>query len=143
MYSCAVFGYKDFNYEAYESDIKGILVDLIENRNVTYFFSGGRGKFDMTCAKIINQLKKDYPYIVCTQVLSYRPTEKIEISTFFDGTVYLLDRFVPQKYAIVETNKTLVEKVEFVVSGVKNVYGGAFTAVEYSKKKNKKIISLF
>ena len=62
---------------------------------------------------------------------------------FFDDSVYLLERTVPPKYAILETNYTLIRKVDFIVSGVKYTFGGAAKAIDYAKKQKKTVIDVF
>ena len=46
------------------------------------------------------------------------------------------------RFAIVETNKLLVQKVDFVVSGVQHEWGGAYQAVAYAEKQGKMVIEL-
>ena len=55
MKSCAFFGHGKEDYEAYKEYIEIIIIDLIEKRGITQFYSGGRGAFDITCAKIVRK----------------------------------------------------------------------------------------
>lgn len=118
MKSCAFFGHRDGDYRAQEGHIKNMLIQLIEDYGVTQFYSGNRGKFDHTCTRITHNLKEKYPHIKLTRVLSYIPTEKENYTErYYDDSVYLLERNVPKKYAIIATNKRLVDKVDFVILG--------------------------
>ena len=47
MKSCAFFGHGDIDYRAYKENIENSIVDLIENYQVTQFYTGGRGAFDI------------------------------------------------------------------------------------------------
>lgn len=144
MRSCAFFGHRDYDYREQEEMIRGIIIELIERYSVTQFYAGGRGKFDHTCARIVHNLKEKYPHITLTKVLSYIPTEKEKYTgTNYDGSVYLLERYVPKKYAIIETNKALVDKVDFIISGVDHDWGGAAKAVEYAYAKKKAVLEVF
>lgn len=141
--SCAFFGHRVGNYTDVEGHLKEILIHLIEKEGVAQFYSGGRGAFDQLGVRLVAELKKRYPDIKITRVLSYIPKEKEEYTPlYFDDSVYLLERQVPAKYAIIETNKLLVDKADFIISGVKYSFGGAARAVEYAKKK-KEVIELY
>ena len=141
MYSCVFFGHRDYHYECFEGRIRDSLIDLIENYNVKQFYCGARGNFDWICAKIVHGLKKRYPFIKCIRVWAYMP-KKEEEQEYFDGSVYLLEKSVPPLYAIVETNKHLLDKVEYILSGVMHTWGGAWAAVERGKRKGKTIINI-
>ena len=144
MKSCAFFGHRDYDYREQETFIRAVIVTLIEHYSVTQFYAGGRGKFDYTCAHIIHNLKSDYSNIKLTQVLSYMPKQGEKYSSeYYDDTIYVLERNVPKKYAIIETNKAIVDKVDFVISGVDHDWGGAAKAVEYAYKKGKAVIEIF
>ena len=143
MKSCAFFGHRQGNYSPEEEKLRDILIDLIENEGVTQFYAGGRGNFDRFCASVVATLKKKYPQIRMTLVLSYIPKEKEEYTSFcYDDSVYLLERQVPKRFAIIETNKAIVDRVDFVVSGTKLSFGGAATAVEYARKRTR-VIDLY
>lgn len=104
--------------------------------------SGYRGSFDATCCGCVYKLKEKYPHIKNTLVLSYHPEEGFKAPEIFDGSVYLLERDVPPKYAIVETNKLLAAKADIIFSGVFYNFGGAFSAVKFAAAKGKKIYKL-
>lgn len=136
------------NVEQYRDKLLSILVDLIENKGVTQFYSGFRGDFDRYCSRLAAELKVRYPQIVNTMVLSYLSLtpqsggNAFVLPTCFDDSVYLLERNVPKRFAIIETNKRLADTVDYVVAGVLTHCGGAYTACEYACKRNKTIISV-
>lgn len=132
MLSCAFFGHRNFDYKPYENIIRNVVTNLIEN-GVAEFYSGYRGNFDGTCARIVHELQTQYPQIKNIMVLSYHPNEKFEQPEIFDETVYLLEKRVPLKYAISHTNRRLVQTVDYVVSGVVWKWGGAKYACDYAK----------
>ena len=132
----------------YEDKLLRIVVDLIENKGVTQFYSGYRGKFDVFCSSLIYRLKERYPQIKNTMVLSYLPAKfntpdnAFTVPQYFDDSVYLLERRVPQQLAIVETNKRLVDTADYIVAGIIVRAGGAYTACEYARKRNKIIVNV-
>lgn len=75
-------------------------------------------------------------------VLSYIPTKKYDLPKFIDDSIYLLERNIPKPFAIIETNKCLVNKVDYIVAGIIWHQGGASMAVEYANKRKKPIINL-
>lgn len=142
MASCAFFGHRNMNTEQYREKLLHIIIDLIENMGVTHFYSGYRGDFDRFCSNIIFELKGKYPHITNTTVLSYIPDNNFVLPSCFDDSIYLLERQVPKKLAIIETNKRLTDKVDYIISGVITHSGGAYAALEYAYKRKKPIISV-
>lgn len=144
MKTCAFFGARTGEYKQYEQTLTRIIVELIEKHNVLQFFSGGRGAFDELASHIVGELRKDYPQIKNTKVLSYMPTdkEKFVLPEKYTDTVYLLERYVPPRYAIIETNKRIIEKADVIIFAAKYSVGGARTAREYAQKQNKQIIDI-
>ena len=108
MKACAFFGHRDGLYEDKRQIIKEIVRDLIEKEGVNQFYIGGRGAFDSICADIVHGLKKDFPWIKSTLVLSYIPQKDFVLSNKYDDSVYLLEKAVLPKFAIWETNKNIV-----------------------------------
>lgn len=141
MLSCAFFGHRDYDYLPYEGKIREVVIDLI-NSGVTEFYNGYRGNFDKICARIVSELREQYPHIKNINVLSYYPKTSFVLPKYFDNAVYLLERKVAPRYAIVHTNKELVKKVNFVVSGVVHAHGGAKIACDYAKKQLRSMINV-
>lgn len=129
-----------------KSTLKKEIANLIENENVTTFYSGGKGAFDWLCAETVNELRVDYSFIKSYWVLSYMPREKDEfpgrISKIFDDTVYPDMENVPKRLAIIKSNEWIVNNSEFLIEYVKHDLGsGAYKTLEYAKKK-KHIIAI-
>lgn len=76
-------------------------------------------------------------------VLSYYPASSFILPKYFDDSVYLLEKRIPPIRAIVETNKLLVERVDYIVSGIRRDYGGAYIAYRHAQKHKKIILNLF
>jgi hypothetical protein len=118
MKACVGFGHKEFEYENYVQEIEKILVYLIEKESVSQFYFGGRGAFDSVCSAIVRKLKTRYPHITNTLFLSYLPSKDFVLPPYYDDSEYILERPVPPRFAILETNKAVVDKCDFVLSGV-------------------------
>ncbi len=136
------------NTERYRDRLLYIITDLIDNKGVTQFYSGFRGDFDVFCSNLVFGLKDLYPQIRNTMVLSYIPEEpkdrdySFKLPKCFDDSIYLLERKVPKRFAITETNKLVVDMVDFIVAGVLIHSGGAYSACEYALKRNKPTVSV-
>lgn len=140
---CTFFGHSDINtdYKPYLEQIRFVINDLIVNKGVTTFYSGGHGHFDNICRDIIYELKSLYPYIRSYLVLSYIPKPDSTVNTMnYDGSLYLLKKRVPLRYAISKTNELMIDMSDYIISGVIYNWGGAFTACEYARRKKKKTI---
>ena len=117
---------------------------MIENEGITQFYSGGRGAFDRLCAEVVGELIKSYPNIKNTLVFSYLPLSNADFTlpTAYTDSVYLLEHNVPLRYAILETNKRMVDIADCVIVGIYSEWGGAWKAYEYARKQKKRIINL-
>ena len=144
MKTCVFFGHRDMDYQKYKPKLMQILEELIKNEGFTQFYSGGRGAFDRLCAEAVAELKIRYPHIKNTLVFAYMPpsNEDFTLPAVYTDTLYILERRVPPRHAILETNKAMVDKADCLIVGVVKEWGGAWQAVEYAKKYKKRIISL-
>ena len=61
---------------------------------------------------------------------------------YITDTLYALERRVPPRYAVLETNKAMVDKADCLVVGIVKEWGGAWQTVEYAKRKKKRIINV-
>lgn len=143
MKACTFFGHRDDAYGEYKDKIKDVLIYLIEKEGVGQFYCGGRGKFDGICSGIVFELKKQFPWIKSTLVLSYIPKDGFLLPEKYDDSVYLLEKKVLPKFAIWETNRLLVQKCDFVISAVWKDGGGAYRAVKYAKSQGKRVIDIY
>ena len=136
MKSCVFFGHRDdFSCFEYEKEMQNLLRCLITKENVTQFYSGNRGNFDRFCARAVHSLKTEFPQITLTLAYSYIPQENNSTPPIYDNSVYLLERKVPQPFAILETNKLLVDTCDYIISGIAHSWGGAAKAVAYAKRQ--------
>lgn len=148
MSICAIIGHRKMYYSEYKERTRTLIIDLIENHGVTEFWFGGHNNFDSICHDIVKELKGQYPFLKATLILSYIPDKDNEeyddLFRLYDGTLYLLERRTPPRYAILETAKKMVECADCVLSGVKfDLGGGAWKACVHAMHKKKPIINLF
>lgn len=143
MRSATFFGHRKFDYLPYKDNLRKVLVDVIENYGVKKFYNGFRGNFDVICAEAVFELKTIYPDIKNIIVLSYLNIKNLVLPKYFDESVYLLEKRVLPQYAISHTNREMVLRSDFVISGVFYHYGGAYTACDFVRRNKKIIFDIF
>ena len=117
-----------------------VLIDLIENKNVTKFYVGNHGAFDKMAREILKELKNKYKinYYV---VLAYIPEKNKYYD--YDDTIYFDElNTKPYKYRIIERNKLMLQKSDIVVTYVTRVTGGAAGFKRLSERKGKTVINI-
>ena len=117
-------------------------IEKLIGSGVTDFLNGGMGGFDWMCARLVYELKKDYPQIRNYLVIPYLTFNIIE-PKYFDATIYP-EGF--EKYhfkaAIPARNRYLVDNSAYAVCYVKHGWGGAAKTLERAQKKGLTIINL-
>ena len=103
------------------------------------FYLGGYGSFDRAAASAVWEVKKAFPTITSSLVLSYLD-QKVEL-THYDNTVYPPLETVPRRYAILRRNRWMVEVSDVIIANVAHGWGGAAQTLQYAMKKKKTIIN--
>ena len=88
----------------------------------------------------MKQAKKQHLNIVLKLVLPYHPAERpIEAPAGYDGTYYPdgLEK-VPRQYAIVRSNKILVDTSDWLVAYVRHGASNSRNLLEYAQRQEKK-----
>lgn len=110
---------------------------LIVEENVRYFYVGGYGGFDRIAAAAVKHAKQKYPDITLMLVLPYHPAERpVDIPNGFDGTYYPdgLEN-TPRRYAIVRTNKIMVERCDWLICYVRHGASNSRNLLEYAMRR--------
>lgn len=113
---------------------------LIVEENVRYFYVGGYGGFDRIAAAAVKHAKQKYPDITLMLVLPYHPAERlIDTPNGFDGTYYPdgLEN-TPRRYAIVRTNKIMVDTCDWLVCCVRHSASKSRKLLEYARRREEK-----
>ncbi|MBE5747453.1 MAG: hypothetical protein E7352_04705 [Clostridiales bacterium] len=144
MKTCAFFGSKIGEHERYKKLLFHLVVKLIEEKKVTRFYSGGRGKFDVLSSEIVDEARRLYPYVENILALSYLPTkaDNFILPNRYTASEYLLERRVPSRYAIIETNKLMINRADFVIVATQYSFHGAKMAREYAEQQKKAVIDI-
>lgn len=135
---CTFIGHRDTPKEI-NPKLRQVLLNLIENKKVDIFYVGNHGSFDYMVKELLKELKQIY-HINYYVVLAYIPA-KNDYTDYYD-TIYLDElNTVPHKYRIIERNKWMIKKSDFVVTYIRHL-GNAREFKEIAKKQNKNIIDL-
>lgn len=140
---CTFFGHRDTPVEI-QPMLETVLTDLIENLNADTFYVGNHGSFDILVKNTLKKLKLYYPHINYTVVLAYIPSKKQEFCRDNQSETIYPDGLenTPPKYAIIERNKWMIKKSNYVVTYVNHSFGGAARFKELSEKSGKTVINL-
>ena len=118
---------------------------LIAEENVRYFYVGGYGGFDRIAAAAVKHAKQKYPDVTLMLVLPYHPAERpVDTPDGFDGTYYPdgLEN-APRRYAIVRTNKIMVDTCDWLVCYVRHGASNSRKLLEYAQRRaNKGLIQI-
>lgn len=111
-------------------------------RGVTEFLNGGMGQFDWKCAKVIHDLKEEYPNVAQSLVIPYLDFNVRE-KKYFDEFVYPegFERY-PYKAAIPARNRYMVDHAQFALCYVTHGWGGAAQTYDWAVKKKLTIANL-
>lgn len=142
---CCGFGHR-LNYGIDTKRLYEIIEDLVIKEGVNTFFTGRMGEFDVSFCSAVLNCKNKYPYIKLLLIKPYM-TSDIYKSTYFYNVYNEI--IIPEvcvaahpKAAIYERNKWMIERSDYVLSGIYRNFGGAYNAVEYAKRAGKYVIEL-
>ena len=133
-----------FSYDVKEQ-LKNILIDEINKNPTCKFYLGGYGDFDGLCLRMLKDLKTDFPEIELIFITPYldKNYSKLEFAkNHYDGVIFPPLESVPRKFALLKRNEWMVEQADLVIAYVKYSWGGAAKALEYAKRKKKRIINI-
>lgn len=140
--TCVFFGHKNTPSDIYPKLISAI-ISLIEDKDVTDFYVGNHGSFDVMVRKALKELKAtEYPEINYRVVLAYLPGKADPDKDYSDTEFPEGIEKVPKKFAINFRNDYMVKKADYVIAYVSRNYGGAAKFTEKAEKRKAEIINL-
>lgn len=143
MKICTFFGHRSCPSDI-EPSLRTVLVNLIEEHNISLFYVGNQGKFDYIVIETLTELSKIYSNIEFYIVLAYIPN-KISEFTQIDYSKTLVPNGlenVPPKFSIYWRNKWMLKQSDYVVTYITNSFGGASQFAKMAYKQNKTVINL-
>ncbi len=134
---CTFIGHREVPNEIKEC-LKPAIIDLIEKENVNMFYVGNHGQFDFLVKTVLEELKETYN-IKYHIVLAYMP---LNDGRDYSNTIFLEELGnVPYRYRIIERNKWMIKKSDFVVVYFKH-FGKTRDFKDYAESLGKRIIKI-
>lgn len=128
--------------------VKQLLSSNINSEELITCYLGGYGDFDKICAYACRDLKQEYERVEVVYVAPYiglreqKKFDEMKRSGFYDAVVYPPIESVPPKFAILKRNEWMMVNADLIIAYVERSYGGAYSALQIAKRKNKKIINV-
>lgn len=145
-YRIVLFGHRDFyGHRLLDSKLYPLLKTLIKTKQYVEIYIGRNGEFDIYAATIIkhlqNELGKANNEFICVLPYMLRDVEYYE--KYYDSVIIpeCIEKTHP-KDAIKKRNRWMTERADLFICYVEHDKGGAYEALRYAKKLNKKIINL-
>ena len=149
-YTVSFFGHRMIdNFPKVEDQVEEIVRNLIHEKQYVEFLVGRDGDFDQIVASTVRRVKRAVrdDNSVFVWVMPYPKAEYENNTESFDS--YYDEVEVCQescsahfKAAIAIRNNSMIERSDLVVAYVERKSGGAYRALEYAEKTNKKIINI-
>ncbi len=100
------------------------------------FYVGYHGGFDRIAAAALRSAKQHHAEIGAYLLLSYHPAEQaVALPKDFDGSFFPLIPRVPRRFAIVQSNKYMVNTVDSIICYVCHP-GNTRNLLEYAQRRN-------
>lgn len=143
----SLFGHREIDdLRRLDSGLAPILRELIQTEEYVSFFIGRSGEFDEYAASVIKRVQKETERekSALVLVLPYKVSDIDYYEKYYD------DIIIPEsvydahpKAAITLRNRWMIEKSEIIIVYVEHDGGGAYAAMKYAEKLNKRIINLY
>lgn len=151
-YTISLFGHRIIeDYQFVENKLYELLRIVMQKESGEVEFLVGRnGDFDLMATSVIRKLKKETgnDNAFLTLVLPYATAELRNNNESFESYYDSIEICEASancnfKYAIVARNHEMIDRSDMVVVYVKNESGGAYQALKYAEKNQKRIINLY
>ncbi len=141
MYTCTFFGHKD-TPSAVAVPLEALIITLIQEENVSAFYVGNHGQFDVIVRRVLKNVKKQFPHISYAVVLAYLPVNNDNNEDYSDSVYPEVLANVPKRFAISKRNEWMITQSDFVISYVTHSTGGAAKFTDSAKKKGKTVFNI-
>lgn len=138
--SAVLIGHRDcfgLDQECVEYALRSLISD-----GIRCFYNGGMGAFDRLCARLIHNLKAEFPDIRQYLVIPYLSFH-VDDAVLYDEILFpeILERKTFQS-AIPARNRYMVQQASHALCYVDHRWGGAAKTYEYAVRSGCKVIQL-
>ncbi len=147
IFTVSLFGHRDASdLRKWEDRLAATIKELIQTKPYVSFLIGRNGHFDEMSASVIKRVQKETgrDNSDITLVLAYTVAVLNDYEKYYDG-ILLPDCVcgAHPKAAITLKNRWMVEQSDLVITYISRTTGGAYAAMQYAKKRNKRIVNLY
>ncbi len=139
--TCCFIGHSRIYAGVTQEQLAAAVERHISEYGVTDFLVGNYGDFDRMSARAVKAAKARHPEVRLYLMLPYRPElgRPLPDREGFDNFVYPREmEDVPHKFAIPRLNRLMVQDSDFAIAYVRFTWGGAYTTLEYARRREKK-----
>ena len=142
VFTVSLFGHREIDdLRQLENRLVPIIKEVIQTKSYVAFLIGRNGEFDEYAASIIKRTQKEMgkENNDITLVLPYAVARLAYYEKYYDNIV-IPERLygVHPKSAITLKNRWMVDMSDLVIAYVERTNGGAYEALKYAEKRNKK-----
>lgn len=147
IYTVSLFGHrKTDDLRQIENRLAPMIKQLIQEKEYVSFLIGRNGEFDEYAASVVKRVQKQVgsESSEITLVLPYSVANIEYYEKYYDSII------LPEsicgahpKAAITLKNRWMVEQSDLIIAYVEREKGGAFAAMKYGEKMNKKVVNLY
>lgn len=143
----SLFGHREIeDLRKLEDKLTPIIKELMRTKMYVVFLIGRNGEFDECAASILKRVRKESgeENSEIILVLPYTVANIEYYEKYYDDII-IPDRLYSAhpKSAIILRNRWMIESSDLVVVYVEHKTGGAYTAMKYAEKLNKRIINIY
>lgn len=146
-YTVTFFGHRQIEHPfEVEKRLDKLIRELINNKEYVEFLVGRSGEFDQMVSSTVRRVKKavDNANSALVLVLPYLTAEYTNNKASFENYYDEIEIFDPRHFrsAFTERNRSMVDRADLIICYIEHNSGGAFSAIRYAEKKNKKILNV-
>ncbi len=142
----SLFGHRKIeDLRLLDDKLMPLVHELIQMNPYVSFFIGRNGEFDKYAASVIKRVQKilGKENSEITLVLPYATADMKYYEEYYDSVIIPESLYgVHPKSAITMKNRWMIDHSDLVIVNVKRNCGGAYTAMKYAEKMQKKLINL-
>ncbi len=147
IFTVSLFGHREIdNLWRINEQLISIIRELVETKEYVVFLIGRNGEFDEYAASVIKSIRKEIgkENSEITLVLPYTVADIEYYEKYYDSIIIPDSVYgVHPKSAITLKNRWMVDQSQLVIVYVEREKGGAYTAMKYAEKVNKRVINIY
>lgn len=140
------FGHSNFiGSYILEEKIMSVISDEVGAGAVDFLLGnyGGFDRFAYRCCKKYKAQSDNSSLVFVTPYISKGYKHRLnQASQEYDRIIYPGLESKPQRFAIQHRNRYMIEQSDLIICYVSREYGGAYSAIKYAKRLNRRIINL-